>query len=93
MKQCASETCSNEFMPGSHNQIYCSPVCCREQTNRGNLKRYYEKKHRQQEAKFCSMCNSPLSRYNQAMICSACSDDRKNKVDAVIQLLKDRVVL
>lgn len=56
------------------NQKYCSDECCRIQTNRRIMEKYYAKKdQRQGKTRYCIKCNeTKLSRYNDGKVCSSC---------------------
>ena len=78
MKKCLE--CSAEFNARAHNQKYCNPACCRKATNRKIMENYYKNKKRLSgEQRLCIECAAPLSRYNDDVICEACSNIKINE--------------
>jgi hypothetical protein len=74
---CSNQECQKDFLPATHNQIYCSPECCRTTTNKRIKADYHAKKARLRgEARYCS-CGSALSRYNKYSLCSECGARRE----------------
>ena len=72
---CAYDECGKEFVKSTHNQKYCSDVCCRTATNLKIREKYYENKERLNGKKrYCSKrgCKNELSRYNTDNICQQC---------------------
>lgn len=75
---CFNKECAKEFTPKTHNQKYCSDECCRLQTNRRIMEKYYEKKAIKNGAvRKCKTCSAQLSRYNESEACLSC-EARKN---------------
>lgn len=90
---CAREDCKLEYVKKTHNQKYCSSECCRIETNRRIMQKYYANRDRQQGIiRYCSECQSTkLSRYNDSNICSSCrakviEDSRKSILNMVMAL-------
>lgn len=86
---CSNDGCSNSFEKTTHNQKYCSDVCCREATNKKNKQKYYDEKQRLSgKTRKCSTrgCSNLLSRYNSETICSYCV--AKNEKDKKNELLR-----
>jgi len=80
--KCAYKECGQEFVKTTHNQKYCSDICCRTATNLKIKERYYENKARLKGAKrMCqtSKCNTQLSRYNESKICAKCQAEKDGK--------------
>lgn len=70
---CANQTCRKEFEPKTHNQKYCVSECCRVETNRRIMEKYYENKAIKNGAERpCKKCGAQLSRYNKNSLCSSC---------------------
>ena len=73
---CAYDECKKPFSKSTHNQKYCSDVCCRTATNLKIREKYYENKERLNGKKrVCSGrgCQNLLSRYNSSSICQTCA--------------------
>lgn len=71
MKLC--QYCNREFLPSTHNQIYCESECTRRATNRRIMDNYYERKeNRRGKNRYCKFnsCITKLSRYNDDDYCS-----------------------
>jgi hypothetical protein len=86
---CSNKTCQKEFEPKTHNQKYCVAECCRIETNRRIMEKYYENKAIKNGAvRPCKKCGAQLSRYNKGVLCSAChkkiNTDTKNKIMEMI---------
>lgn len=82
MTVCSHDGCEVEFEPKTHNQKYCSDLCCREATNLKIKAKYYEKKERLAgKVRVCSNknCNTKLSRYNSSSVCEGCKQSEKEK--------------
>jgi len=77
---CAAEGCNNEYEKSTHNNIYCSPECCRTATNAKIMKRYYDNKKKRSGAVRHCACGARLSRYNMGDSCSACDAKKKSEV-------------
>jgi len=74
---CFNKECALEFTPKTHNQKYCCDECCRIQTNRKIMEKYYEKKAIKNGAiRKCKKCNSTLSRYNESAVCLVCKNQK-----------------
>jgi hypothetical protein len=74
---CFNKECQIDFTPKTHNQKYCSDECCRIQTNRRIMEKYYEKKAIKNGAvRKCKTCSSKLSRYNDSNVCLACENKK-----------------
>lgn len=75
MNICARKDCGSEFVKGTHNQKFCSAECCRVETNRRIMEKYYDKRdQRLGKVRYCSECRTTkLSRYNNDKICAGCS--------------------
>jgi len=70
---CEQQDCSTMFVKTKHNMKYCSTECCRLETNRNIMKKYYEKRAvRLGLPRDCAQCGTRLSRYNTSSICGAC---------------------
>jgi hypothetical protein len=84
---CANDGCTNVFQKKTHNQKYCSNMCCRKATNRKIMERYYEDKElRSGNPRNCSSCSVKLSKYNLGKICAACeAEDVKNSKNMLIE--------
>lgn len=79
MIKCAQDDCENEFVRTKPaNKKYCSPECCRIQTNRAIMKKYYQKRAQLSGAeRICTECGTTkLSRYNEKTICSSCEAEK-----------------
>lgn len=75
---CAQDDCENEFVRTKPaNKKYCSPECCRIQTNRKIMEKYYQKRAQLRgEERICNKCQvTKLSRYNEKTICSSCETE------------------
>lgn len=68
-------------------QIYCSAECRDLATKEKIAERYLHSKRQKRKGKIrvCKACSSPLSIYNDDLICSSCSINP----DAVIKAIKD----
>lgn len=89
---CANQSCKKEFVPGTHNQIYCSSECCKIVTNENIKRKYHERKARLNGSeRYCS-CGTRLSRYNKYDLCSACEarDLRKHdlEIESILSVIK-----
>lgn len=87
---CARKECQVEYQPKTHNQKYCGAECCRIETNRRIMEKYYSRRdQRAGKVRFCSECKiTKLSRYNDTMICGGCSlrnhqDSKRNVLSLV----------
>lgn len=71
---CAREECRIEFLPKTHNQKYCGAECCRVETNRRIMEKYYAKRdQRLGKTRHCDECGvTKLSRYNDSNVCGSC---------------------
>ena len=70
---CANKECAKDFEPKTHNQKYCVAECCRIETNRRIMEKYYENKAIKNGAlRPCKKCGAQLSRYNKNSLCSSC---------------------
>lgn len=88
---CANPDCSKNFEQKTHNQKYCSDDCCRINTNKKIMQKYYEKKAiRNGAVRLCKICKSKLSRYNLDNVCSKCvkSNNHKHKKN-ILKALND----
>ena len=83
MVECEREECDVIFHKKKHNQLYCSRECLRLATNKKIMDKYYDDKARREgKPRFCTMCESLLSRYNKKKVCHSCettSRTEKNK--------------
>jgi hypothetical protein len=90
---CAYSECNKEFNPQTHNQKYCSDVCCRISTNLKIREKYYENKERLKGKKrYCSErgCKNLLSRYNEDNRCQTCeSKMESNKRNSLLGMFKN----
>ena len=78
---CAYDECKKEFDKSTHNQKYCSDVCCRTATNLKIREKYYENKDRLKGKKrHCSNvdCDNLLSRYNADTVCQECESKKQS---------------
>jgi len=91
MKDCAYDQCENKFTPATHNQKYCSDVCCRTATNLKVREKYYENKERLKgKIRHCSRknCENTLSRYNSEKICQECvGKDETAKRNSLLRMM------
>lgn len=81
--KCALESCLNSFEPSTHNNIYCSPECCRIATNAKIMERYYANKRKRSGAvRICENdgCYNELSRYNMGDSCAECEAREKASI-------------
>lgn len=71
---CAREECQLEFEKNTHNQKYCGAECCRIETNRRIMEKYYARRdQRLGKVRYCDLCRTTkLSRYNDSHICGSC---------------------
>ena len=72
---CARSECQNTYIKAVHNQIYCSPECCKIATNQRLLARYHENKRKIKNGKRICIkkdCDTLLSQYNKENICENC---------------------
>lgn len=72
---CARKECQVEFEQKTHNQKYCGPECCRIETNRRIMEKYYARRDRKLgKVRFCDECKvTKLSRYNDTHVCGSCT--------------------
>lgn len=93
MKKCAFSECKKEFEPSTHNQKYCSDLCCRTATNLKIKEKYYENKQRLQGKKRSCVrknCNNVLSRYNEGAVCQEClSKDESAKRNVLLEMINN----
>lgn len=75
---CAREECATSFTKSVHNQIYCSPECCKIVTNKRLVEQYHERKNTSGKGRVCNRkdCSTILSRYNKELICELCKFKR-----------------
>ncbi len=79
---CAREGCDNKAVRRTHNQKFCTDECTRLATNERIMKNYYKEKARISGVKrYCTSCESLLSKYNPSEICSPCSVKKSNSLD------------
>lgn len=66
---------------------YCSDECCRIATNKRIMEKYYERKAKMAQPRFCaaSHCGTKLNKYNSNDYCSVCQS-ATNKRDKDILL-------
>lgn len=76
---CALESCNNTGIKTTHNQKYCSNVCCKIQTNANIIADYHEKVAiKKGKKRLCKKCKkSVLSRYNTEGQCASCAVKKK----------------
>ena len=90
---CAYDKCKKEFTKSTHNQKYCSDVCCRTATNLKIKEKYYENKERLRGKKrYCSKrgCNNLLSRYNTDAMCQECAAKAESsKRNVILDMMKN----
>lgn len=75
MINCARPECGVIFEPRTHNQKFCCSECCRINTNRRIMEKYYERQaQRLGLERLCVDCQkTKLSRYNDTMVCGPCA--------------------
>lgn len=88
---CAREGC-NEPLPETRtfNQKFHNAECCRIETNRRIMEKYYINRDRKAgKVRYCNKCTvTRLSRYNESQICSSCQLAAKAAADAeVVEML------
>ena len=90
---CAAQDCEELFDKKIHNQRYHSDECCRIETNRKMMKKYYDQKDRKQgKVRICQTCGiTKLSRYNESVICSSCEKEKQVKVNNEVHQMLDIV--
>jgi hypothetical protein len=90
---CGQDGCENKFEPKTHNQKYCSDLCCREATNTKIKAKYYEKKERlagKQRVCKNKECSTKLSRYNSSSICENCvANQKEQERKALLDMVKN----
>lgn len=89
---CTREGCDERFVKKTHNQRYCCDECCRLQTNKRIMEKYYARRdQRQGKVRFCQDCGiTKLSRYNDSLVCSGCSEKKQiNANNAVLEMLSN----
>ena len=84
MKNCSF--CDKQFTQSVSYQIYCSPHCRDIATKEKIAIRYVQSKRQKRKGKtrLCKSCLTPLSIYNDDLVCSSCSINP----DAVIKAIK-----
>jgi hypothetical protein len=80
LRNCKNSECGATYKPATHNQIYCSPECCRVATNRRIKQKYHENKARLSGSTRRCACGAALSRYNKSTVCSACKAKKESKI-------------
>lgn len=89
---CAYDECRKEFVKSTHNQKYCSDICCRTATNLKVREKYYENRERLKgKRRYCSIsgCDSILSRYNPEKICQECvAKEGSRERDGLLEMLR-----
>lgn len=71
---CENKGCEIKFSKKTHNQRYHDDECCRLATNAKIMEKYYQRRaQRLGIARFCTACDTKLSRYNSADKCNACT--------------------
>lgn len=72
--ECAGRDCKEMFRKRASNQLYHNSECCRIETNRKIMEKYYATKDRKAgKPRLCSQCGkTKLSRYNEFDVCNAC---------------------
>ena len=85
MKNC--KCCDNQFESTVSYQIYCSSHCRDIATKEKIATRYLQSKRQKRKGKtrLCKSCSTPLSIYNDNLLCSSCSVNP----DAVIKAIKE----
>lgn len=89
---CANPDCNIEFVPKTHNNKFHSDECCRLETNRKIMEKYYERKRqRAGEVRYCIQCETTrLSRYNNSSVCGACRKKKEEQQNhSVIAMLEN----
>lgn len=86
---CDRPECDGTFVKKTHNQKYCSPECCRVETNRKIMEKYHAKQAiKKGLERRCSKCNNKLSRYNEDSICGGCqTSHRYERRDGLAEIL------
>lgn len=84
---CSNQECGEEFEPKTHNQIYCSDVCCRIVTNKKMMERYYAKRARKLGIdKTCITCRKDvISRYSEDVECSLCKMKKDSERNSIVK--------
>jgi len=85
VKNC--KCCDNQFESTVSYQIYCSSHCRDIATKEKIATRYLQSKRQKRKGKtrLCKSCSTPLSIYNDNLLCSSCSVNP----DAVIKAIKE----
>jgi hypothetical protein len=77
---CARQECGAVGIKTTHNQKYCTNECCRIETNRKIKEQYHERAAiKRGKKRACKSCGTPLSRYNESPVCSACQTAKRNE--------------
>jgi hypothetical protein len=75
---CARPECKNESVKTTHNQKYCSKTCCSIETNRKIKEKYHKRAAiKRGKKRLCSICETPLSRYNENDYCGSCATAKR----------------
>lgn len=92
--KCHNDGCEEVFTKKTHNQIYHDAECMRLATNAKIMNKYYAKRARVLGlARYCTQCDTKLSRYNSETICNSCSLTREtNKNQSVLNMISDTVI-
>lgn len=92
---CAREGCEKTVKRKTHNQKYCSDDCCRLATNRRIMVNYYEEKDRLSgKSRYCNVCDGPLSRYNNSLVCNSCRAKRElDANESVADMLRNASIV
>lgn len=80
--ECAAEGCDEVFVKKVSNQKYHNDECCRKETNRKIMEKYYDNRARLLgKERMCKQCKTTkLSRYNEKQVCAACElKNEKNR--------------
>lgn len=80
--KCEREECGEVFLKKTHNQRYHDSECCRLETNKNIMKKYYANRDRKQgKQRWCLKCKTILSRYNDNTICNICQKNRATELN------------
>ncbi len=88
---CENKGCSVVFSKRTHNQRYHDDECCRLATNAKIAEKYHQRRAQKLGlARDCVVCDNPLSRYNDTMVCNSCTRKREvSRNESVFSMLSN----
>ena len=70
LRQCPN--CGKEFTVRRINMVYCEDQCRKKATNTKLMEKYHSRKKMKNMVRYCSECDTRLSKYNEHNKCNPC---------------------